>query len=68
MSPLLTQSSPIKSWLLHSFSDLKTRINDAVKYFEHKPFATGSKQTIALAPELSKSDTPSAVINQQLKK
>ena len=68
MSPLLTQSSPIKSWLLHSFSDLKTRINDAVKYFEHKPFATESKQTIALAPELSKSDTPSAVINQQLKK
>ncbi|MEL0656350.1 flagellar hook-length control protein FliK [Pseudoalteromonas issachenkonii] len=33
VNPLLTLNSPIKSWLQNSFSDLKTRINDAVKYF-----------------------------------
>ena len=43
-SPLLTSDSPIKSWIQNSFSDLRTRINDAVKYFENKPFATELKQ------------------------
>ncbi|WP_166108961.1 flagellar hook-length control protein FliK [Pseudoalteromonas sp. Z9A5] len=43
-SPLLTSDSPIKSWIQNSFSDFKTRINDAVKYFENKPFATELKQ------------------------
>lgn len=38
-SPLLVSSSPITSWLQHSFADLKTRINDAVRYFESKPFS-----------------------------
>lgn len=38
-SPLINSSSPIKSWLQTSFSDLKTRINDAVRYFENKPFS-----------------------------
>lgn len=38
-SPLLVSSSPISSWLQHSFADLKTRINDAVRYFESKPFS-----------------------------
>ncbi|MFU2508173.1 flagellar hook-length control protein FliK [Pseudoalteromonas sp. ASV78] len=38
-SPSLVSSSPISSWLQHSFADLKTRINDAVRYFESKPFS-----------------------------
>ncbi|MCQ8877865.1 flagellar hook-length control protein FliK [Pseudoalteromonas shioyasakiensis] len=38
-SPLISTSSPIKSWLQNSFADLKTRITDAVRYFEHKPFS-----------------------------
>jgi len=46
VNPLLTLNSPIKSWLQSSFSDLKTRINDAVKYFENKPFATVSKSEL----------------------
>ncbi|MBB1402284.1 flagellar hook-length control protein FliK [Pseudoalteromonas sp. SG45-1] len=46
VNPLLTLNSPIKSWLQNSFSDLKTRINDAVKYFENKPFATISKSEL----------------------
>ncbi|MBH0025670.1 flagellar hook-length control protein FliK [Pseudoalteromonas sp. SWN29] len=54
-SPLLTPDSPIKSWLQNSFSDLKTRINDAVKYFESKPFATANKS------ELTASSIPSAL-------
>nr|WP_024592752.1 flagellar hook-length control protein FliK [Pseudoalteromonas sp. TB13] len=45
-SPLLTPDSPIKSWLQNSFSDLKTRINDAVKYFESKPFAAANKSEL----------------------
>ncbi|WP_165721595.1 MULTISPECIES: flagellar hook-length control protein FliK [unclassified Pseudoalteromonas] len=45
-SPLLTPNSPIKSWLQNSFSDLKTRINDAVKYFENKPFAAANKSEL----------------------
>ncbi|MBQ4831758.1 flagellar hook-length control protein FliK [Pseudoalteromonas sp. MMG010] len=36
----LNQTSPIKSWLQTNFADLKTRINDAVKYFSDMPFAT----------------------------
>lgn len=39
VSPSLASSSPISSWLQHSFADLKTRINDAVRYFESKPFS-----------------------------
>ncbi|CAM4074404.1 flagellar hook-length control protein FliK [Pseudoalteromonas ostreae] len=38
-SPSLASSSPISSWLQDSFADLKTRINDAVRYFESKPFS-----------------------------
>ncbi|MBH0071026.1 flagellar hook-length control protein FliK [Pseudoalteromonas sp. NZS127] len=39
-SPLIAaNNSPIDSWLKSSFGELKTRINDAVKYFENKPFA-----------------------------
>ncbi|WP_166421006.1 flagellar hook-length control protein FliK [Pseudoalteromonas sp. Z1A8] len=55
VSPLLTPDSPIKSWLQNSFSDLKTRINDAVKYFESKPFAAANKS------ELTASSIPSAL-------
>ncbi|MBH0059942.1 flagellar hook-length control protein FliK [Pseudoalteromonas sp. NZS71] len=54
-SPLLTPNSPIKSWLQNSFSDLKTRINDAVKYFESKPFAAANK------PELMPPSASSAI-------
>ena len=38
--PLSTINSPIQSWLKSSFADFKTRILDAVKYFESKPFTT----------------------------
>lgn len=38
-SPLINSITPIKSWLQASFTDLKTRINDAVRYFENKPFS-----------------------------
>ncbi|NMM40211.1 flagellar hook-length control protein FliK [Pseudoalteromonas arctica] len=38
-SPSLVTSSPISSWLQDSFADLKTRISDAVRYFESKPFS-----------------------------
>ncbi|MGB2706808.1 MAG: flagellar hook-length control protein FliK [Pseudoalteromonas nigrifaciens] len=39
-SPLIAaNNSPIDSWLKSSFGELKTRISDAVKYFENKPFA-----------------------------
>lgn len=39
ISPSLVSSSPISSWLQDSFADLKTRISDAVRYFESKPFS-----------------------------
>lgn len=38
--PLSNVNSPIQSWLKSSFADFKTRILDAVKYFENKPFST----------------------------
>ncbi|WP_249118476.1 flagellar hook-length control protein FliK [Pseudoalteromonas sp. NEC-BIFX-2020_015] len=41
-SPSLSSNSPISSWLQHSFADLKTRIKDAVQYFENKPFTKPS--------------------------
>lgn len=37
---IINIESPIKSWLKTSLSDLKTRVIDAVKYFENKPFTT----------------------------
>lgn len=43
-SPLLASvNSPINSWLKGSVADLKTRITDAVSYFQHKPFAYNDK-------------------------
>jgi hypothetical protein len=45
-NPLIaTNNSPIDSWLKSSFGELKTRISDAVKYFENKPFAAVNKTT-----------------------
>jgi hypothetical protein len=38
--PLSTVNSPIQSWLKSSFADFKTRILDAVKHFESKPFTS----------------------------
>lgn len=49
VNPLLTTDSPIKSWLQNSLSDLRTRINDAVKYFESKPFTTQNKSEFTAA-------------------
>ncbi|MBQ4858006.1 flagellar hook-length control protein FliK [Pseudoalteromonas sp. MMG007] len=46
-SPLISTNSPIKSWLQTSFSDFKTRINDAVKYFESRPFTHSSKLSLS---------------------
>lgn len=53
-SPLVSTHSPIKSWLQTSFSDLKTRINDAVNYFENKSFANENKTQIAPSLTLQK--------------
>ena len=54
-SPSLVSSSPISSWLQHSFADLKTRINDAVRYFESKPFSqlrpSSGKPSITTSPQ-----------------
>ena len=61
-SPLLTPNSPIKSWLQNSFSDLKTRINDAVKYFESKPFATANKSELTPLSASSALQRPDLVI------
>ena len=61
-SPLLTPDSPIKSWLQNSFSDLKTRINDAVKYFESKPFATANKSELTPLSASSALQRPDLVI------
>ncbi|MEL0647134.1 flagellar hook-length control protein FliK [Pseudoalteromonas agarivorans] len=47
LSPLVGTNSPIKSWLQTSFSDFKTRINDAVKYFESRPFTHSSKLSLS---------------------
>ncbi|KTF11476.1 flagellar hook-length control protein FliK [Pseudoalteromonas sp. 10-33] len=56
LSPLVSTHSPIKSWLQTSFSDLKTRINDAVSYFENKSFANENKAQLS----------PSLTLNKQL--
>ncbi|MBH0020625.1 flagellar hook-length control protein FliK [Pseudoalteromonas sp. SWXJ133] len=61
-SSLLTPDSPIKSWLQNSFSDLKTRINDAVKYFESKPFATANKSELTPLSASSALQRPDLVI------
>ena len=53
-SPLVSTHSPIKSWLQTSFSDFKTRINDAVNYFENKSFANENKSQIAQSLTLQK--------------
>ncbi len=55
--PLSTVNSPIQSWLKSSFADFKTRILDAVKHFESKPFTT----------VLNASQKPSTVVNEQQK-
>jgi len=62
VNPLLTLNSPIQSWLQNSFSDLKTRISDAVKYFENKPFATISKSELTqLSTSPTQQKTPLAI-------
>ena len=53
--PLSTVNSPIQSWLKSSFADFKTRILDAVKHFESKPFTTA----------LNVSQKPNVVNEQQ---
>ena len=40
MAPSSSSNSPISSWLKDSFADLKTRISDAVRYFEKLPATT----------------------------
>ena len=63
-SPSLVSSSPIGSWLQHSFADLKTRINDAVRYFESKPFSqlnlSSTKPSIATSAKQLTQALPTA--------
>ncbi len=40
LAPSSSSNSPISSWLKDSFADLKTRISDAVRYFEKLPATT----------------------------
>lgn len=40
IAPSSSSHSPISSWLKGSFADLKTRISDAVRYFEKLPATT----------------------------
>lgn len=40
IAPSSNLNSPISSWLKDSFADLKTRISDAVRYFEKLPATT----------------------------
>ncbi|MCF2916766.1 flagellar hook-length control protein FliK [Pseudoalteromonas sp. Cn5-37] len=40
IAPSSCSNSPISSWLKDSFADLKTRISDAVRYFEKLPATT----------------------------
>lgn len=40
IAPSSSSNSPISSWLKDSFADLKTRISDAVRYFEKLPATT----------------------------
>ncbi|WP_063706631.1 flagellar hook-length control protein FliK [Pseudoalteromonas gelatinilytica] len=40
LAPSSSSHSPISSWLKDSFADLKTRISDAVRYFEKLPATT----------------------------
>ena len=48
-SPLIAaNNSPIDSWLKSGFGELKTRISDAVKYFENKPFAAINQTTTGI--------------------
>ncbi|MGJ8483938.1 flagellar hook-length control protein FliK [Pseudoalteromonas sp. SYSU M81236] len=54
LAPSSSNDSPIRSWLKDSFADLKTRISDAVRYFERLPATTKS------TANLSVSQTPGA--------
>ncbi len=40
LAPSSSSHTPISSWLKDSFADLKTRISDAVRYFEKLPATT----------------------------
>ena len=55
LHPLSAVNSPIQSWLKSSFADFKTRILDAVKHFESKPFTT----------VLNASQKPNIAVNEQ---
>ncbi len=64
--PLSSTDSPIRSWLKDSFADLKTRISDAVRYFEKLP-AT-QKHTANLNSPLLKSASSLADLGFNTKK
>ncbi|MBQ4798176.1 flagellar hook-length control protein FliK [Pseudoalteromonas sp. MMG006] len=63
-SPLISTNSPIKSWLQTSFSDFKTRINDAVKYFESKPFTDSSKSSLVASTTEQNQSTLTQALNK----
>ncbi|MBW4966402.1 flagellar hook-length control protein FliK [Pseudoalteromonas sp. CR1] len=66
VSPLVSTHSPIKSWLQTSFSDLKTRINDAVSYFENKSFANENKAQFSPLPTLNKQLTAAPPLTNKI--
>lgn len=62
---MINIESPIKSWLKTSLSDLKTRVIDAVKYFENKPFAVHTT-TSAHPPSVWSSSSKLTPLSQKL--
>lgn len=68
INPLMNSASPIKSWLQSSFSDLKTRIHDAVKYFETKSFTSSSNVEFTQSINSQKKGAALALTTQALNK
>lgn len=58
LQPSSSVQSPIKSWLQGSFADLKTRISDAVRYFEAKPAMTAINTQKTINSVVTASQTP----------
>ncbi|KTG18286.1 hypothetical protein AUR67_19615 [Pseudoalteromonas sp. XI10] len=57
IAPSSSSNSPISSWLKDSFADLKTRISDAVRYFEKLPATTKAAVNQSTHPLIESKNT-----------
>ncbi|MCK8127022.1 flagellar hook-length control protein FliK [Pseudoalteromonas sp. 2CM39R] len=57
IAPSSSSHSPISSWLKDSFADLKTRISDAVRYFEKLPATTKAAVNQSTHPLIESKNT-----------